>query len=61
MGVKTEKGDRAERKLIQMMTLMQGNGVGGKKKEGIRESDRPRRASKPRRRCGVIVNWKRWR
>lgn len=35
--VRMEMGDRAEGKLIQMMTLIQGNGVRGEGGEGIRE------------------------
>lgn len=56
--VQMEMGDRAEGKLIQMMTLIQGNGVRGEGGEGIREWER---ASKPRRWCDVRVNWKRRR
>ncbi len=47
----------AMRKLIQTMTMMRGNGVGGEGGEGMREQDRGE-LRKPRRRCVVGVNWR---
>ena len=47
MEVKIVIGARSEKKLIQMMTVMQGSGVRGEEGEGMWEM-RQRRALKPK-------------